>query len=99
MSVDPEELAEMVAACDRGAALRGEAWIGVRPSEEPARASARRSIVLERDVEPGAELAAADLGYKRPGSGIPPFEADQVIGRHLRDGGSRGKILAPEDLE
>ncbi len=99
MSVDPGELAALVAACDRGAELRGESWIGVRESEKPARASARRSIVLERDVAPGAELTADDLGYKRPGTGIPPFEADTVIGRRLTAGGARGAIVAWEDLE
>ena len=99
MSVEPQELGEMVRACDRAAVLRGEEWIGVRPSEEPARANARRSIVLERDVAPGAVIAAEDLGYKRPGTGIPPFEADQVIGRRLRDGGRRGTILSYDDLE
>ena len=99
MSVEPAELAEMVAACDRAAALRGEATIGVRESEEPARANARRSIVLERDVEAGAELAPEDLGYKRPGTGIPPFEADRVIGRRLREPGERGLVLSYDHLE
>jgi sialic acid synthase SpsE len=98
MSVEPGELAEMVAACDRGAVLRGEEWIGVRPSEEPARANARRSIVLERDVAAGAVIEAADLGYKRPGTGIPPFEAERVIGRRLRAAGARGAILSYDDL-
>ncbi len=99
MSVDPDELAELVAACDRGAVLRGESWIGVRESEQPARASARRSIVLERDVKADTELVAEDLGFKRPGSGIPPFQAEHVVGRRLRADGARGTILAWEDLE
>ena len=99
MSVEPGELAEMVAACDRAAVLRGEDWIGVRPSEEPARANARRSIVLERPVAAGAVLEAADLGFKRPGTGIPPFEADRVVGRRVRSDLERGTILTVEDLE
>jgi sialic acid synthase SpsE len=99
MSVEPGELAEMVAACDRAAVLRGEDWIGVRASEEPARANARRSIVLERDVEAGAVLDVADLGFKRPGTGLAPFEADRVVGRRLREARSRGAVLTAEDLE
>ena len=98
MSVVPDELAEMVGACDRAAVLHGEDWIGVRPSEQPARDHARRSIVLERDIAPGSRLTARDIGYKRPGAGIPPFEADLVIGRRLLAGGSRGEVLAYEDL-
>jgi sialic acid synthase SpsE len=98
MSVDPDELGQMVAACDRAAVLAGDGWIGVRPSEEPARANARRSIVLERDVAAGVALTAEDLGYKRPGTGIPPFEADKLVGRALREDRARGSILAYEEL-
>jgi N-acetylneuraminate synthase len=60
---------------------------------------ARRSIVLERDVEAGATLTAGDLGFKRPGTGLAPFEADEVIGRRVRRPLQRGAILGREDLE
>jgi len=99
MSVEPGELAEMVAACDRASVLRGEAWIGVRESERPARANARRSIVLERDVDAGATLTEEDLGYKRPGTGIAPSERDSVLGRRMVATRPRGWALTREDLE
>jgi N,N'-diacetyllegionaminate synthase len=98
ISVEPQELAEMVAACDRACRLLGESWIGVRPSEESARINARRSVVLERDVAAGVPLTAEDLGYKRPGTGIPPYEAGRVIGRALREELPRGRTLTWEDL-
>ncbi|MEJ7824195.1 MAG: N-acetylneuraminate synthase family protein [Solirubrobacteraceae bacterium] len=98
MSVEPGELAEMVAACDRASVLRGEAWIGVRASEEPARANARRSIVLERDVDEGAALTEADLGFKRPGTGLAPSELSSVLGCRLRMARPRGTLLTREDL-
>ena len=99
ISVEPAELAEMVRACERGATLRGSDWIGVRDSERPARANARRSIVLERDVAAGDSLSADDLGFKRPGTGIAPFELDRVLGRTARRDLRRGSLLAIEDLE
>jgi len=98
MSVEPGELAEMVAACDRASVLRGDDWIGVRESERPARANARRSIVLERDVEGGVALIAADLGFKRPGTGLAPSEFADVLGRSLRTTRPRGSVLTREDL-
>ena len=98
MSVEPGELAEMVAACDRASVLRGEDWIGVRESERPARANARRSIVLERDVDGGVALTAADLAFKRPGTGIAPSELHCVLGRSLRAARPRGSLLTDEDL-
>ena len=99
MSVDPGELTEMVQACHRASVLRGDATIGVRDSELPARANARRSIVLERDVAAGVPLTAADLGFKRPGTGIPPFDTARVLGARLREDRPRGTILVPEHLE
>jgi sialic acid synthase SpsE len=98
ISVDPSELAEMVRAGERGATLRGSDRIGVRDSELPARTNARRSIVLERDVAAGQKLAATDLGFKRPGTGIPPYELERVVGRRALRDLSAGTVLVSEDL-
>ena len=98
MSVDPTELAELVAACERGALLRGDDWIGVRDSETPARTSARRSIVLRVAVPEGTVLAAEHLGFKRPGTGIPPHEADRVVGRVASRALAADTILREDDL-
>jgi N,N'-diacetyllegionaminate synthase len=98
MSVDPVELGEMVAGSDRGAVMRGDPSIYVRESERPARDNARRSIVLERDVRAGVPLEPADLGFKRPGTGIPPFEAERVVGATLATDRPRGSILSWDDL-
>jgi sialic acid synthase SpsE len=99
ISVEPSELAEMVRAADRAALMRGESWIGVRPAEEPARANARRSIVTERDIAAGAEITLDDLGYKRPGSGLAPALADEVVGRRAARDLPRGTILDRRDLD
>ena len=99
MSVDPVELGQMVEACDRASVLRGNSRIEVRDSELPARQNARRSIVLERPVQAGVPLTPEDLGYKRPGTGIPPFERDRVLGARLTADQPRGAILSEQDLE
>jgi N,N'-diacetyllegionaminate synthase len=98
ISVDPGELEEMVKSSDRASVLRGSDWIGVRDSERTARLNARRSIVIERDVAEGTELTADDLGFKRPGTGIPPFELERVLGRRARRDLGRGALLNEEDL-
>jgi sialic acid synthase SpsE len=99
ISVDAGELAELVRACDQASVLRGDAAIGVRPSEEPARESARRSIVLERAVDAGHTLSAADLGFKRPGTGIPPFRLDEVVGRTVTRRLEADTLLQAGDVE
>ena len=99
MSVDPDELAELVADCNRAAVLRGSEWIGVRPSEQPARAYARRSIVLEQDVPQGDVLTREALGFKRPGTGLSPDQIDAVVGRRARRQLARNELVRLEDLE
>jgi sialic acid synthase SpsE len=99
ISVDPTELAEMVRACTRASVLRGMSWIGVRESERPARANARRSVVLARAVAAGQELQRNDLGFRRPGTGIPPFEVDRMIGRRARRDLVEGTVLSESDVE
>jgi sialic acid synthase SpsE len=99
ISVEPKELAELVEACGKASLLRGESAIGVRPSEEPARQSARRSIVLEHTVEAGDRLVRADLSFKRPGTGIPPFHVDEVLGRTVTRRLEANTLLDAGDLE
>jgi sialic acid synthase SpsE len=98
MSVDPDELADLVVACERGAQLRGDPWIGVRESELPAREGARRSVVLLRDVPEGTVLTPGDLGFKRPGGGLPPSAVDQVVGRRTARALARGHAISVDDL-
>jgi sialic acid synthase SpsE len=98
MSVDPSELATLVEMCNRGARLRGDAFIGIRESEMPARLNARRSIVLARPLSAGSVIAGDDLDFKRPGAGMPPFRAAEVIGRTVvRDLGAE-HVLTDDDL-
>jgi N,N'-diacetyllegionaminate synthase len=99
ISVEPNELAEMVVACDRASVLRGSGEIGVRESERAARQGARRSIALERDVEAGATLQLADLAFKRPGTGMPPAQIDAVVGRLTTRTLTRGHLLSDADLQ
>jgi N-acetylneuraminate synthase len=99
ISVDPGELAELVDASNKASVLRGDDTIGVRPSEEPARQSARRSIVLERAVEAGSTLSRADVGFKRPGTGLPPFRLDELVGRTVTRRLEADTLLEAGDVE
>ena len=75
-------------------------WIGVRairaagarqrPPLGRARARRRRRRTSSR---------AEDLGFKRPGTGIPPFEVDRVIGRRARRDLVEGTVLSESDIE
>jgi len=63
-----------------------------------SRKNARRSIVLARDVSVGHKLIAADLTYKRPGSGISPLYWDSIIDRRTTRALETDHILQWQDL-
>jgi N-acetylneuraminate synthase len=67
-------------------------------TEEIARLNARRSIVLDADVDAGAVLTAAMLTYKRPGTGVSPVHWDEVLGRRAARRLERDHVLQWEDL-
>ena len=77
------------------AATRGSA--SATPSSPRASSPAARSC-SSATSPPAQPLTLDDLGFKRPGTGIAPFDYDRVIGRGLRDGGSAGTVLTEEAL-
>ncbi len=79
-SLEPGELREMIAAIRIVEAALGDGVKQPRPSEEGTRAVARRSLVALRDIPAGTTLAARDLGAKRPGDGLSPMAAFDLVG-------------------
>ena len=67
-------------------------------AEESARLNARRSIVLDVDVDAGASLTESMLTYKRPGTGVSPLHWDEVLGRRVARSLERDHVLQWTDL-
>ncbi len=94
ISTDPTELSAIV----RGARAvyealgSGERMLG--PAELANRKVFRRRAVARHSLKQGTRLAAGDLEFKRPGTGIAPDEVAFAVGRVLaRD------VAAEEELE
>ncbi len=83
-SLEPKQLAELVAAIRRTEAALGsgvkEAAAGERPNIEIA----RKSIVAARDIAAGELLTEENLACKRPGGGVSPMLWDEVIGKRAK---------------
>lgn len=81
LSVDPVQLATMVRNFRVIEKALGDPKFGVQTSEEAARQYARRSIVSACFIPMGTQIAHTMLIMKRPGTGIPPTEITQLVGR------------------
>jgi N,N'-diacetyllegionaminate synthase len=97
-SIEPTELAEMVARVRDVERALGSADKQPIASEIPVRDLVRRSVTLIRSVAAGATLSREDLALLRPGDGIPPKDLEKVIGRRTAHELEEGATLHWSDL-
>lgn len=84
LSVDPEELSDMVRDIRRIEKSRGSFIDGHYPAEHKAYLYARKSIVAKVDIRKGTVLSESMLTCKRPGTGIYPRFMHLVTGRKAK---------------
>jgi len=80
-SLEPTELAAMVASIKRVSGALGNGRKLPSASEIPNRLIARKSIVAARPIVRGELLTADNLAVRRPGNGISPTRWDEMIGQ------------------
>lgn len=68
------------------------------PRTEPMRKIFFKSVVPLQDMPAGTVLTSGMLGLKKPGTGIPAAELENVVGRTLRRAVTKDTPLQPEDL-
>ena len=98
LSLEPDELAQMVRLIREVEPLRGVADKPLQPGERPIRDVARRSLAVSRSLSRGERLVAADLTWLRPASGIPPGQEAEVVGRVVARDIGAGELLSWDDL-
>lgn len=97
-SVDAEGLAALVHDCHEAFKMTAPALENT-PSEAPARANARRSIVASRDLPKNRKLTGKDIDFKRPGTGVSPMEVDRILGKKLKSELKADDLVLWENLE
>jgi len=98
-SADPAQLDELVQAVRDASAMLGDP--AIRPTDEEAasRADFRLSCVAAEDLAAGTVLTSANIMFTRPGTGLPPKNADLLIGRRLATPVSRGTPILADQLD
>lgn len=79
-SLEPEELSSMVRAIRNIEIAMGNGLKQLSYSEAKNKPIARKSIIAKTEIKKGDIFSEDNLTIKRPGSGISPFEWDNVIG-------------------
>ena len=94
-SVEPGELAAMVRAIREVELALGSDQKVVTPSEAKNRRVARKSLVAGRRITRGECFTAENLGVKRPGGGLSPFEYWEWLGRVAARDYEIDEVIAP----
>lgn len=96
VSLEPEELKDMVTQIRLIEILQGSSIKKVYPPEEKWRKNARKSIVASRDLKSGEIIGEEDVKIMRPGTGIHPQYLNYVVGKIIKKKIKRNEII-PED--
>src|SRR6056297_1130911 len=97
-SLEPPDLAELVASARRTAEAIGEVNYG-RKSSELGNVKFRRSLYFLRDLQVGAIVSSADVRSVRPGFGLAPKYADEIMGKALAEPADAGTPVTWEHFE
>jgi N-acetylneuraminate synthase len=84
ISADPYEFAQLVREGRNVVRSLGSYTRTLTATDMDKRKVFRRRIVLRRELHAGERIAAADVDFKRPGTGIHPDELSFVVGRTLK---------------
>ena len=97
-SMDPDELKHLVTSVREAEVIKGTSQIEPTIAEEASRRDFRLSCVALNDMQSGAVLGPADIGFRRPGPGFPPVNADIFIGNQLRNPIKAGDVFTLDHI-
>lgn len=92
-SLEPEGMRKLVRDIRRAAVAMGDGVKRVYDKEGSAKLKMGKKIVAARDLPAGHVLTPADLAYKSPGDGLPPYQADLLLGCELVEGVTEDQAL------
>lgn len=98
-SLEPAELRNLVRGIHNVEKALGHGRKEPVTSEAESAIAIRKSLVASRDIPAGRTLIEADIGVKRPGSGLPPAMRPFLIGRTAKEPISMGTVLSLEYLQ
>jgi N,N'-diacetyllegionaminate synthase len=98
-SLEPDELKALVQSIRDVESAKGDGIKAPTASELPVRALVRRSVTSVRDIAAGAAIGPSDVALLRPGTGIPPAEFKEVLGKRARNAIPAGQTVQWTDLQ
>ncbi len=92
-SLEPDELADMVAGIRNIELAIGDGVKGPRPSEIKNKSIARKSIVAAKDIDVGELFNTENLEIKRPGNGMSPYRYWELLNTQSTKSYREGEVI------
>jgi sialic acid synthase SpsE len=99
MAIEKNELSQMVTSIKNVYKSLGDTRRTVSNEEIAQRKKMRRSLIANTDLEPGDILSEANLGAKRPGTGISVSEWDSFLGKKVNKKINKDSLLSSNDID
>lgn len=80
-AMDPEDARKILDGIAFIDTIKGDSKLQCLESEATARTNARRSLVTTCSIKAGTVLEKQMLTFKRPGTGIPPEDMNNIVGK------------------
>jgi N-acetylneuraminate synthase len=91
-SMEPDEMAQLVAETERAWQALGHVAYGPTEAEKKS-LQFRRSLYVVKDLKAGDVLTRENVRAIRPGLGLPPKHLADLLGRRVRQDVRRGTAL------
>ena len=98
-SLEPNELKNMVTEIRNVEKAMGIFEKKPTDSEKEIMKIVRKSIVANSDIKKNEIIKKEMLDIKRPGTGIPPFEIDSVVGKTVKKDIEKDTVIKWSDLQ
>lgn len=98
LAADPGELRRLAALVRGAREILGDGAKSEAVADRENARAVRRSVVAARALEEGTVLSIRDLDFVRPGSGLSPTRASELIGKRLRRALRRHQAIRLEDV-
>ena len=98
-SENPEGLREWIKSVRKSNVLLGNSLIKPTANEEKMKNLARRSITVIKDIKMGSTLTTKNIGFRRPGNGLPPKFIDYVMASKATRNMKKGELLSFGDFK
>ncbi|MEI8292958.1 MAG: N-acetylneuraminate synthase family protein [bacterium] len=98
-SSNPSEFAELVRRVREAETMLGSEELQPTAVELAARENFRLSCTAASNLSAGHILRETDIVFRRPASGLPPSQVDQLLNRPLKTGVACGAALGLEHIQ